>query len=279
MPHRLLTSQRLRVATSVVATALAAAAASPALAQEKSLPVVDRVGVWLGGYKVDAEGDLTLGTADGSQTTGEQRVIDGSDVVKRARVDWLLFDQQGFSVDLFQFSQNKTTGVTRPFTFNGQAYSASALLNTDTKVDIGNFSYRWWFGGEDTVAGVGVGAAFYKIKLNYSASASLGGLSQSIADGTKESAVAPLVTLGLRHRISDQVRLYADLSGSRKNGGDTNGDIVNVGAGVEWFPWRNIGVGAEYNHTRIRVNYREDDAVAKLNLRLNGPALYLRMRF
>jgi opacity protein-like surface antigen len=279
MHHRLLTSQRLRVAMSVVATALAAAAASPALAQEKSLPVVDRVGVWLGGYKVDAEGDLTLGTADGSQTTGEQRVIDGSDVVKRARVDWLLFDQQGFSVDLFQFSQNKTTGVTRPFTFNGQAYSASALLNTDTKVDIGNFSYRWWFGGEDTVAGVGVGAAFYKIKLNYSASASLGGLSQSIADGTEESAVAPLVTLGLRHRISDQVRLYADLSGSRKNGGDTNGDIVNVGAGIEWFPWRNVGVGAEYNHTRIRVNYREDDAVAKLNLRLNGPALYLRMRF
>lgn len=277
--HEPSTSQRLRLASSLVMTALAAAAASPALAAEKTLPVVDRVGIWLGGYKVDAEGDLTLGTADGTQTTGEQRVIDGDDVVKRARIDWLLFDQQGFSVDLYRFEQDKSVGVTRPFTFNGQAYTAAGQLNTDATFDIGNVSYRWWFGGEDTVAGVGVGAAFYRLKVDYSASASVGGLSQSIADGHEESTAAPLLTLGLRHRINDHVRLYADFSGSRKNGGDTNGDIINAGAGVEWFPWRNVGFGAEYNYTRIRVNYRDDDAVAKLDLRLNGPALYLRMRF
>ncbi|MBC7700017.1 hypothetical protein, partial [Aquabacterium sp.] len=232
-----------------------------------------------GGYNVDAQGDLSLATPDGTQSTGKQRVIDGSDVVKRARIDWLLFDRQGFSVDLYHYSQNKTLGVSEPFAYNGQNYSATAQLNTKTSFDIGNFSYRWWFGGEDTVAGVGVGAAYYKVKVNYTASATLGGLSQTISDGEKKDAWAPLVTLGLRHRISDQVRLYADLSGSKKNGGETHGDIVNAGVGVEWFPWRNIGLGAEYNHTRIRVNYKTDDAVAKLDLKLNGPALYLRMRF
>lgn len=278
MPHRLLNARHLRTASSWAALTLATAAA-PAMAVENSLPVIDRVGVWVGGYNVDAEGDLSLSTPDGSQSTGKQRVIDGSDVVKRARVDWLLFDRQGFSVDLYHYSQNKTLGVSEPFTYNGQNYSATAQLNTKTSFDIGNFSYRWWFGGEDTVAGVGVGAAYYKVKLNYTASATLGGLSQTISDGEKKDAWAPLVTLGFRHRISDQVRLYADLSGSKKNGGETYGDIVNAGAGVEWFPWRNIGVGAEYNHTRIRVNYRTDDAVAKLDLKLNGPALYLRMRF
>ena len=243
------------------------------------MPVIDRVGVWVGGYNVDAEGDLSLSSLDGTQSTGQQRVIDGSDVVKRARVDWLLFDRQGFSVDLYHYSQNKSLGVSEPFTYNGQNYSATAQLNTKTSFDIGNFSYRWWFGGEDTVAGVGVGAAYYKVKLNYTASATVGGLSQSISDGEKKDAWAPLLTLGLRHRISDQVRLYADVSGSKKNGGETYGDIVNAGAGVEWFPWRNIGLGAEYNHTRIRVNYKTDDAVAKLDLKLNGPAMYLRMRF
>lgn len=278
MPHRLPNSRQLRIASSWAALTLAAAAA-PAMAVENSMPVIDRVGVWVGGYNVDAEGDLSLSSLDGTQTTGKQRVIDGSDVVKRARVDWLLFDRQGFSVDLYHYSQNKTLGASEPFTYNGQSYAASAQLNTKTSFDIGNFSYRWWFGGEDTVAGVGVGAAYYKVKLNYTASATLGGLSQTISDGEKKDAWAPLVTLGFRHRISDQVRLYADLSGSKKNGGETYGDIVNAGAGVEWFPWRNIGVGAEYNHTRIRVNYKTDEAVAKLDLKLNGPALYLRMRF
>lgn len=278
MRHRLPNSRHLRIASSWTLLTLATAAA-PAMAVEKSMPVIDRVGVWVGGYNVDAEGDLSLSSLDGTQSTGQQRVIDGSDVVKRARVDWLLFDRQGFSVDLYHYSQNKSLGVSEPFTYNGQSYSATAQLNTKTSFDIGNFSYRWWFGGEDTVAGVGVGAAYYKVKLNYTASATVGGLSQTISDGEKKDAWAPLLTLGLRHRISDQVRLYADVSGSKKNGGETYGDIVNAGAGVEWFPWRNIGLGAEYNHTRIRVNYKTDDAVAKLDLKLNGPALYLRMRF
>ena len=192
MHHRLPNFRHLRAASSWAALTLAMAAA-PALAFEKSMPVIDRVGVWFGGYNVDAEGDLSLSTLDGTQSTGQQRVIDGSDVVKRARVDWLLFDRQGFSVDLYHYSQNKSLGVSEPFTYNGQSYSATAQLNTKTSFDIGNFSYRWWFGGEDTVAGV--------------------------------------------------------------------------------------GLGAEYNHTRIRVNYKTDDAVAKLDLKLNGPALYLRMRF
>jgi hypothetical protein len=235
----------------------------------------------LGGYQVDAQGDLNVSNLSGTQSTGSQRVIDGSDTVKRARIDWLLFDRQGFSVDLYRYSRHDTLGVSQPFAFNGQTYSASAQVGAKTTADIGNFSYRWWFGGEDTVAGLGLGAAYYRIKFNLNASATVGGTTQSIVDEASRSTWAPLVTFGLRHRISDQVRLYADLSGARKNGSDTGGDIVNAGAGVEWFPWRNIGVGAEYNETRIRVNYRnnDDDVAAHLKLRLRGPAVYLRMRF
>ncbi|MGH6646955.1 hypothetical protein [Aquabacterium sp.] len=279
MRHTPLTSRRVRVAASSLAAVVVAAASTPALAVENTLPVLDRVGIWVGGYHVDAEGDLSLSTADGTQNTGKQRVIDGTDTVKRARVDWLLFDRQGFSVDLYHYSQNNSVGVSQPFTFGGQSYTAAAQLNAKSSFDIGNFSYRWWFGDDTTVGGIGVGAAYYKVKVNYTASASVGGLSQTIADGEKKDAWAPLLTLGFRHSFNDQFRLYADLSGSKKNGGDTNGDIVNAGVGLEWFPWRNIGVGAEYNHTRIRVNYRDDDAVAKLDLKLNGPAVYLRMRF
>jgi len=263
-----------------VASSMAAALAlSNTTAMAQALPTVDRVGIWLGGYQVDAQGDASISSLDGTQTTGPQRVIDGSDTVKRARIDWLLFDRQGFSVDLYRYSRHDNLAVSQPFTFNGQAYSASAQAGAKTTIDIGNFSYRWWFGGEDTVFGLGLGAAYYKATFNYDATATVGGITQSIVDGSSKSTWAPLVTFGFRHRISDQVRLYADVSGARKNGSENGGDIVNGGVGVEWFPWRNIGVGAEYNETRIRLNHRDDDIQSNLKLRLHGPALYLRMRF
>lgn len=267
---------RLRTASSFAGIALTLSSAS-ALAE--ALPTVDRVGVWLGGYHVDAQGDLNVSSADGTQSTGPQRVIDGTDTVKRARVDWLLFDRQGFSVDLYRYSRTDNRGVSQPFTFNGQTYTATGQVGAKTTADIGNFSYRWWFGGEDTVAGLGIGAAYYRIKFNLNASATVGGVADSIVQETSRDTWAPLATFGLRHRISDQVRLYADISGARKNGSENGGDIVNGGVGVEWFPARNVGVGAEYNETRIRLNHRDEDVAANLKLRLRGPALYLRLRF
>ncbi|RZI83322.1 MAG: hypothetical protein EOP38_13100 [Rubrivivax sp.] len=278
MHYRPLSARFLQTAASAAGTLLILAS-SPAMAVEKTLPTVDRVGIWLGGYHVDAEGDLNVASRDGTQSTGPQRIIDGTDTVKRARIDWLLFDQQGFSIDLYRYSRTDNAGVSQPFTFNGQTYTATGQVGAKTTFDIGNFSYRWWFGGEDTKAGLGVGAAYYKAKLNLNASATVGGATQSIVDEQSKSTWAPLLTLGVRHRISDQVRLYADVSGARKNGDDTGGDIVNAAAGVEWFPWRNVGLGAEYSATRIRMNYRDDDVQAHLKLRLQGPALYLRMRF
>lgn len=270
--------RRLPAASLLAGIALTLCGAS-AQAAEGVLPTVDRVGVWLGGYHVDAQGDLNVSSLDGTQSTGPQRVIDGTDTVKRARVDWLLFDRQGFSVDLYRYSRTDNKGVSQPFTFNGQTYTAAGQVGAKTTADIGNFSYRWWFGDENTVAGLGLGAAYYRIKFNLNASATVGGVSDSIVEEASRDTWAPLVTFGLRHRISDEVRLYADLSGARKNGSETGGDIVNGGVGVEWFPWRNVGFGAEYNETRIRVNHRDDDVAAHLKLRLRGPAVYLRMRF
>jgi hypothetical protein len=276
MSHRPFTPRLLLTTSSLVGAALALSAA-PAFAD--ALPTVDRIGIWLGGYQVDAQGDATVSSRDGSQTTGPQRVIDGSDTVKRARIDWLLFDRQGFSVDLYHYSRHDNLGVSQPFTFNGQSYTATGQVGAKTTADIGNFSYRWWFGGEDTVFGLGLGAAYYRTTFNVNASATVGGVTQSIVDGASKSTWAPLATFGMRHRFSDQFRVYADLSGARKNGSDTGGDIVNAGAGVEWFPMRNLGIGAEYSETRIRANYRNDDINSSLKLRLRGPALYLRLRY
>lgn len=262
----------------LLAVAVLALLATPA-AQAEPSPALDRISIWLGGYQPQVEGDLTLKSRDGSQSTGPQRVLQGDDTIYRARIDWLLFDSQGFSVDFFRWEDRQGRSVRDAFSFNGTTYAVDASLDTKTTLDMGNFSYRWWFGGGNTVFGVGLGAAYYKIQLDYAARASIGGTSDSLIDTDSKEAWAPLLTLGLRHQLTDQVRLYADVSGAKKNGGDHNGDIVNGGVGVEWFPTKNLGIGAEYSATRIRYNWRNDDVQAKLNVDLHGPSLYLRLRF
>ncbi len=240
---------------------------------------VDRISVWLGGYHADATGDLALTSADGSESTGDQRILDGTDTIKRARVDFLILESQGFSLDYFQFERRDARSIATGFTYGGVNYTASGELAARSKIDIGNVSYRWWTGGKETAFGIGIGATYLKFGIDYSARATLGGSSASFIDNNSKHVWAPLGTLGLRHRLTDQVRLYADLSGARKNGEENAGDVVNAAVGVEYFPLQNIGIGAEYGGTRIRYRYKNDDLKARLDLQTSGPSLFLRLRF
>jgi hypothetical protein len=132
---------------------------SHAYAHADKSAAVDRISVWLGGYQADAEGDLRLTNASGSQTTGDQRILEGSEVIKRARIDWLLFESQGFSIDYYQFDKRDARTIGGTFSFGGVNYTATGELAARSKIDIGNISYRWWTGGEQTAFGLGVCAS------------------------------------------------------------------------------------------------------------------------
>ncbi len=247
----------------------AAAAASPAL---------DRVSVWLGGYRANVDGRLSL-SSDTLGNTGEQRILDTDDTVKRARLDFLIMESQGFSIDYYRLTSRQSRGVSEAFTYDGNTYDVSATVDSDTTIDLGNVSYRWWIGEGNTVFGLGVGAAYYRLDNTLSATASLGGSTATGIERTDKSGWAPLLTLGWRTQINDNFRVYADLSGAKKNGDSLAGEIINAALGVEYFPWKNIGVGAEYAGTRINLRRNDEGDQVRLKVKLHGPAVYLRMRF
>lgn len=251
------------------------------VARAEPSPALDRISVWLGGYRADIDGYASLRDASGNFDTGEQHVLEGKDTVQRARLDWLIMDSQGFSLDYFRLNSKKQRNVSQPFTFGGTTFGVNANIASDTTADVGNVSYRWWFGDKsnNSVFGLGVGAAYYHLKLDVSGDATGGGLSFSGIQSYSTTAWAPLLTMGWRMHVNDAVRLYADFSGSRKNGDDT-ASITNTAAGVEWFPWKNIGVGVEYAFTHVRYKKTDDDGnQGRINMNLKGPAAYLRLRF
>lgn len=261
-------------------TCIATAAMVPGQAFAEPSAALDRVGIWLGGYAANV--DATVDARDPSRglDAADQPILKGNTKVARARIDWLLMDSQGFSVDYYRIHQQRTQGVERAFTANGVNYDFNGAIAHDTKMDVGNFSYRFWLGQGDTVFGLGLGAQYYAIETELSARAALSGVGAFDAVTTeKRTGWAPLVTLGWRTRINDQWRVYADASGARHSNGGQSGSIVNAALGLEYFPTTNIGIGAEYGVSRIRYKREDGDAMARLNVRLDGPALFLRLRF
>lgn len=246
-------------------------------------PALDRASLWLGGYYSDNTTDFSVhGRGDYAGLQGslgferdlglEKRTLD-----PRVRLDFLLGDSQGFSFDYYRIDRSETRSYSTPVDILNS--TASATIHGRVNYDLGSATYRWWFGHSNDVFGLGVGAAYYQVDLGLSGDASLAGYSASASTGYRDSEWAPMLTLGWRHAFNAQWRLYADASGVKKNGGDLSGHIWNADLGMEWFPWQNVGFALEYDASKLHLRKNYNDADAMLDLKSNGPALYLRMRF
>ncbi len=272
---------RLCASQSLVAISLALAS-SAAFAQQS--PALDRVSVWVGGYYADT--NTTIGASDsrgllnGDVNLERNLGFKENETVPRARLDFLIGDSQGFSFDYYSINRSRTKKLAGDISYGGNDYKASASVRGKLDFDFGSAAYRWWFGHGNDVFGVGIGGAYYRVNAGISGQASYNG--EPIAAASTSSSArawAPMLQVGWRHAFNDQWRMYLDASGVKKNGGSLNGHIYNAALGLEWFPWKNVGLGAEYGYTRINLRQRNDNYNASLDMKLKGPSLFVRFRF
>jgi hypothetical protein len=254
------------------------------LACARQSPALDRVSIWLGGY--DAHVDTTIGASDKSgRYSGNFNLEKGLDFshhkrVPRARLDFLIGDSQGFSLDYHSVNRSRSKSLTRDISYAGNDYHADAAVHGKLNFDFGSASYRWWIGHGDDVFGLGLGGAYYRVHAGISGEASVNGMPVGQAPPrTSDGVGAPMLQHGWRHAFNERWRLYVDAAGVRKNGGRLSGHIVNAALGVEWFPWQNAGFGAEYGYSRVVLHQRKHTYSADLDMKLDGPSLFARFRF
>lgn len=246
-------------------------------------PALDRVSVWVGGYYANSDTTISANDKSGQYSGGVNLEDDlgfrKHKAVPRARADFLIGDHQGFSLDYYSVNRSRTQSLSRDIRYDGNDYVASARVKGRLDFDFGSAAYRWWFGEGNDVFGLGLGAAYYRVHAGISGDASLNGQTAQASSTSNDGAWAPMLQLGWRHAFSDNWRMYLDASGVRKNGGHLHGHIYRAALGVEWFPWQNVGLGAEYGYTHIKLTQRKTDYDAHLDMKLNGPSLFVRFRF
>ncbi|MYM66411.1 hypothetical protein GTP45_06115 [Pseudoduganella sp. FT55W] len=257
-----------------IATVFALSAASAFAFAEPAAPL-DRASISLGAFytepRINYNGETNYGRVD----TGTYKTDHVT--LPRAKAQLLLGDTQGLDFDYYRYDKTYSPSLSGSTNINGQQLTGNGKLDAKLKLDLANLAYKWWIGSGKDVFGVGVGAAYYRARVDGTASGVLNGIAGNAAYSESEHAYAPLVELGWRHAVSDNVRVYADASGIKKNGGKIHGHIYGGALGVEWYPTPMVGVVAEYSTSKISLTRDRDDT--DLNVRLSGPAAYVKFRF
>jgi hypothetical protein len=257
-----------------------------ALAHADPSPALDRVSIAAGGFnaepKIHVEGDTRYGHVE----TPDDEL--GHTTLPRIKAEVLLGDSQGLSLDYFRYDKDYDPTFAGQAVRNGQAVSGSAVVHGKLQLDLAQLAYKWWLGRGNDVFGIGVGAAYLHARVSGNGSATVNGLTGvagvpanfSVSGGgsASESEFAPLLEFGWKHAFNPDLRLFADASGIKKNGGNVDGHIYGGAVGVEWFPARQVGLVLDYGIQKIKLN-RNAQYGEELDVRLTGPSAFVKVRF
>jgi hypothetical protein len=271
----------LTVTTMLKGAMLMSAVAGGAAYAEPS-EALDRFSISAGGFytepKIHAGADTRYGRID----TPDEKI--DRVTLPRVKAELLFGDSQGLSFDYFRYDKSYDPSVSGQTASDGRTLTGTAAVDGNVRLDLAQLAYKWWIGHDRDVFGIGVGAAYMRAKVSGSATGSVTGLSGAPdveLNGHGEasaSGYAPLLEFGWKHSFSPSVRMFADASGIKKNGGSLDGHIYGGAVGVEWFPVKNVGVVLDYGIQKIKLE-RNAERTADLDLRLTGPSAFVKVRF
>jgi hypothetical protein len=263
--------------------ALAALAFAATYANADVPEPLDRINLAIGGFyptvdtRISANGPGFAGTDVGFQ---RDLGLDKHRMLASARLEFLVFDSQGFSIGGYRYSKGGATTLARNITFDGSDYDINAFVRARFQLDTVNAAWHWWFtpGLHDAI-GVGLGAAYYDLKGTIDGGVSVNGGSTSGRSTAEGDAIAPLLTFGWRHAFSANFRGYADFSGVRKPSGTLTGHLLNGTLGLEYYPWRHLGLALEYSANNLDLKADKESWEGRARIHFHGPAAYVRARF
>ena len=261
----------------------AAACAWVPLACAQHSRVLDRVDIGVGGYYATSDttvsASLPQGFAAASLNLEDDLGLDNRGLSARIRADVLIGDHQGLSFDYYRYSRDSRHAWNRSLAWQGTTHALDARLEGRLAFAFGSVAWRWWFGSDDNVVGLGLGASHYRASASLKGHLQVDDEAWNLDESTGTSAWAPLLQVGWRHAFDPHWRMYFSGAGVFKSGGKLQGHIYNASLGVEWLPTRHLGFAVEYGINSIHIKQTHHHYRDSLDLELNGPSAFVYLRF
>jgi len=153
-------------------------------------------------------------------------------------------------------------------------FPVNTRVNSEFNSDIVRLAYRYspW---HDNNMEVGFLLGLHYTKLETSISSATGTLSQ------EASVKYPLPTLGMRGsmRVADNWRLAGFAQVLKLKIGDYDGELLNLGGGVEWAFTNEMIAGLGYDYYKYNLTSSKERARGEFDYRFDGPKLYFSWNF
>ena len=261
-----------------------------AYADDEDTWALDRAGVYVGAFT----NDLSLhGRVNGS-IQAQGTILEGTDVDFEKTFDfggshevldvggyWRPFDRHQLSFDYHRDSREGSRRLQRDVVFEGVTYPVDASVDARFRAQAYDVRYTYypWLTQQDAL-GASIGVVDYRVDLRLRARATVLGMTdtESLDAEADTHLPAPLLGLSYRHAFSRKWRFLADAAYFKARIHRIDGNVADVQAGVEYFPFEHVGLAALYSVYRLDADVSRNSLDGHLDLRSQGFQLLLRVR-
>ncbi len=266
-----------------VAALMIAVSAYSAHAQAVEVGALDTWSVALGGFDLDVDANVRVdgATADGDEIDLSRDLgLDKRSGIGYFSVGWRPFENHQFDFSYYGDEATGSRTIDREITIDDETFQIGATLDTTLGYDAYDLTYTWWVHSRPNQAfGINLGAINYSLDLDVRAEALSG--EQSVERSASASADLPAPKIGISYRraFAKGWRFSADVSAFTAAIGNVDADVLDTNAGIEYFPWENVGARMQYSVSRIRADTEKSDFDGKVDLEFSGLQLQLVGRF
>ncbi len=172
--------------------------------------------------------------------------------------------------------------LTKDIVVGDTTYHVGAQVDSRMRVTLGELYYSYSFvNNGDLEFGLGLGVSAYFNAFDISASGSISGGGLASGSAQSRNVVAPIPALKVYFAYSLYPRLFATAAFKGITGtvSGYHGEMTDFRGGLDYLISQNVGLGAQFQDTKISVSRAGTSADLAVDYKYSGPLVYLIVAF
>lgn len=277
----------------VAALVFAPPAISEVAAQELESPHHRRFAVWVGTLftEIDSEVSLNGTTLPGDGLHGENLLgLSKYETVIWGGAIWKFHKHNSLEFEYNQFDRGHTgAAVSDPVQIGDTTVQIGGRIDTAFDISLARLTYGFNFVADERKTFAIKGGIHWldtALTLQLSGNLIVDG-QPTLVDPTipiveNGSAAVPLPHLGMAfaYAVTPKLALRLEGIGFAASYGDFDGSVIEAIADVQYWPWKNFGVGAGYRYFEFDIEDKDINGLdGQLQFDYHGPSLYITAGF